>query len=136
MPRKVFHLTEPVETSIAYSYPSQEPTYATPPTIAGWEATGPPVAIDQRFVNKAACPVSMPVSLLTPSRWMSCKDVGQSSVAWIAAVDWAIAARNVATISISVTGRDSNFHLLLWKASLGSRRTGRTAAGFRAGDWG
>ena len=97
-PRKVFHLIAPVETLIAYSKPSQEPTYATPETIVGWEAMGPPVAIDQRFVSNAAWVVSIPVSLLTPSREMSWSDVGQLSLACVAAAAWpSTMSRNAAT---------------------------------------
>jgi hypothetical protein len=38
------HVVAPPAASNAYNFPSLEPTYTTPPTTAGDEPTGPPVA--------------------------------------------------------------------------------------------
>src|ERR1700690_3238224 len=78
MPRNVFQIWAPVDALRAYSYPSQEPMYATPPTTVAEADMTPPVLNVQSGRRLGASEPERIVSLEAADRLASWRYIGQS----------------------------------------------------------
>src|SRR5579862_1643149 len=90
VPRNVFQRTFPVFAATAYSLPSHDEKYATPPRTIGAGTIGPPVLSVHSGASRCAFAGEIPVSVDAFVRDRSCIGIGQASCAPAA---WAIVER-------------------------------------------